>query len=376
MNRIRQLLRLDRQRRLAYFRNGKAEIAQCNLGMLLAVSAAACGSLLLFILITPLIISGWVVTVRHTIIFPATLLFCIYALLLRRRERLNCRLVTASCLVFQLVLLLLVGGVDLPPFTNVPATFIPFLYVALPCLFLIPFPAQYGLLLSYEAVYVFFILRYKSGLVAQQDILNSVVGLVISLIISRITLHLHVREYSVRTRYWEISRQDGLSGILNKSACISAMEACLQERMPATCTLLILDIDDFKTVNDSVGHLTGDTLLRTIGNVLTESFRATDIVGRFGGDEFVVLVRDAADRALMEEKCRLLQQRLRNATAAVCSFPVTCSIGGVLADNRRVSFNAMFQQADRAMYQAKSSGKDHFVLLSYQSAGTACCNFE
>ena len=376
MNRIRQFLRQERQQRLAYFHNAKAEIARCNLGMLQAVSAAAVGSLLLFILITPLIISGWTVTIRHAVIFPAALFFGVYATLLRRCQQVSSRLITVSCLLFELMLLLLVGGVDLPPFANVPATFIPFLYVALPCLFLIPLSIQYSLLLSYEAVYVFFILRYKSGLVAQQDILNSIVGLVISLIITHITLRLHVREYLIRTKYWEISRQDGLSGILNKGACVSAMEACMQEHMLSTCTLLILDIDDFKTVNDSVGHLTGDMLLRTIGDVLTESFRSTDIVGRFGGDEFVVLVRDAADQTLMEEKCRLLQQRIRNATAAVCTFPVTCSIGGALADRRYVTFDSMFQQADAAMYQAKSSGKDHFVLLPYRSAANFHPNFE
>lgn len=375
MNRIRQLLCQDRQRKLVYFEKGKVEIARCNLGMLLAVSIAVGASLLLFILITPLIISDWVVTIRHWIILPAALAFVLYAVLLRRQQ-VNSRLVTVSCLLFELVVLLLVGGVDLPPYSNVPATFIPFLYVALPCLFLIPLYAQYGLILLYEAVYVFFILRYKSGLVAQQDIFNSIVGIVVSMIISQITLQLHLREYFVRTKYWEISRQDGLSGILNKSACISAMEACMQERILATCTLLILDIDDFKTVNDSVGHLTGDMLLRTIGNVLTESFRSTDIVGRFGGDEFVVLVRDTADPALMEEKCRVLQQRLREATSAVCTFPVTCSIGGVLADSRRVTFDAMFRQADAAMYQAKSSGKDHFVLLPYRTSGGIHSSFE
>ena len=100
------------------------------------------------------------------------------------------------------------------------------------------------------------------------------------------------------------------------------------------------------------------------------------LAGRFGGDEFLVLVRDTANQALMEEKCRRLQQRLREATAKVCSFPVTCSIGGVLADSRRISFDAMFQQADAAMYQAKSSGKDHFVLLPFRSSGGIHTNFE
>ena len=84
--------------------------------------------------------------------------------------------------------------------------------------------------------------------------------------------------------------------------------------------LLILNIDGFKGVNNSLGHLPGDVLLRSIGELLWETFRTTDIIGRLGGDEFMVSVKGSATGAVFKEKYQTIQNKLR-----VCELP-ECSL--------------------------------------------------
>ena len=88
------------------------------------------------------------------------------------------------------------------------------------------------------------------------------------------------------------------------------------------CTLLLADLDDFKRVNDTLGHAVGDLVLEQMGKVLLRTFRSTDIVGRFGGDEFLVLVKGAASQGLMNRKCQQIQKNFRSA---VREYPVAVS---------------------------------------------------
>jgi diguanylate cyclase (GGDEF)-like protein len=123
-------------------------------------------------------------------------------------------------------------------------------------------------------------------------------------------------------------------------------------------SLLMLDIDHFKTVNDTYGHLVGDEVLREVGRLLSETLRSTDFTARFGGEEFTVILPQTT-----EEQARHLAERLRLLIAALQfthqarSFSITVSIGvaglqpGALARRR-----SLLEKADQALYQAKKLG--------------------
>lgn len=258
--------------------------------------------------------------------------------------------------------------IDVVANPNAPSAFVPMLFVSLPLLFIIPFRHIYCVLLFFACCYIAAVVTLEPPLVAQHDIFCSLAGLTFSIPVAQVTMRLRIQDHEIRTKYQQMSTQDALSGILNKKACEEATLRYLSTNNPAaTCTLLILDVDNFKMVNDQSGHYTGDALLRIIGQLLSETFQATDIIGRFGGDEFMVLVKGTANHDLLAQQCQLLQSRLRSAAPAGAPLQLTCSIGSVLVREQTVAFESLFRQADDALYQAKRAGKDKFVIRHYRS---------
>jgi diguanylate cyclase (GGDEF)-like protein len=126
-------------------------------------------------------------------------------------------------------------------------------------------------------------------------------------------------------RLVELARHDGLTGCLNHRAFYEAVakELARSARYDHDVSLLVVDIDDFKSINDGHGHLAGDDVLRSIGRVLTTAGRTTDVVGRIGGDEFAVLLPEL-DRAQAEAAAARLQQAVRELTG---TLPVAVTVG-------------------------------------------------
>ena len=131
--------------------------------------------------------------------------------------------------------------------------------------------------------------------------------------------------------------------------------------------VLFLDLDNFKYVNDSLGHSVGDILLKTIGTRITSTIRASDIAGRFGGDEFIVLLTDLdGNRANSAKRIQLIVEKLLTAISAPIplgdhTHQCTLSIGIAISDSYS-SVESLYRQADTAMYKAKELGKNTFCF--------------
>jgi diguanylate cyclase (GGDEF)-like protein len=123
-------------------------------------------------------------------------------------------------------------------------------------------------------------------------------------------------------------------------------------------SLLYLDLDNFKSLNDSRGHQTGDTVLRLVADAMRLAVRETDIVGRMGGDEFAVLMPET-DGALADTVARRLNEGIKTAFPA--APVVSASIGIVSFDDTAATADDVLRRADQAMYEAKRSGKDQVV---------------
>ncbi|NMR20266.1 GGDEF domain-containing protein [Cellulomonas fimi] len=158
---------------------------------------------------------------------------------------------------------------------------------------------------------------------------------------------LHGRDAAVqRRRLTELSRHDALTGTLNRRGFDDELAAALSrvDRLPAPLSLLVLDLDGFKAVNDTHGHAAGDDLLRWVGEQLRATVRAGDSVGRLGGDEFAVLLVDcgADDAALLAERLQaLLGERTR------------CSTGTATLGRDGGDPEALYLRADQQLYAAK-----------------------
>lgn len=122
------------------------------------------------------------------------------------------------------------------------------------------------------------------------------------------------------------------------------------------CALLILDIDNFKQINDTKGHPYGDKVLRTFVDTIHESFRRTDYIGRLGGDEFVVLFKGFGSKKTLDKRLARMQEQLREKLPT----PVSCSVGITLIRKDSYNYEDSIRQADKALYTAKHKGKDTY----------------
>jgi diguanylate cyclase (GGDEF)-like protein/PAS domain S-box-containing protein len=164
----------------------------------------------------------------------------------------------------------------------------------------------------------------------------------------------------------ELRRQattDPLTGLLNRTAFSDRLAAATVDvDLVAPPAVLFVDVDDFKTINDTLGHAAGDELLLAVAARLSADVRADDVVARLGGDEFAVLLGSADSGRLGEVADRLLAAMREPVELAGTAVTVTVSVGGALG-SPGVTAERLLHSADTAMYSAKRSGKNSCALL-------------
>ena len=155
---------------------------------------------------------------------------------------------------------------------------------------------------------------------------------------------------------------DQMTGLYNKATTESKIQASLRELNGNSYEVLMLvDIDDFKKINDTFGHLKGDDVIIDIAKTLQEYKGDYGIAGRLGGDEFCVFLTNVLDTQLACEKAVLIAERLREIYHDECQ--VTLSIG-IAATNQQIPYNVLLENADTALYQAKLNGKNRYYLYA------------
>lgn len=151
----------------------------------------------------------------------------------------------------------------------------------------------------------------------------------------------------------------GLSNHATTQDLVAAALANLAVREHSVC--VVLDIDDFKAVNDNSGYMEGDALLRKVGLVLRSSFRESDVIGRVGGDEFVLLLKEV-DMDVVLRKLNQVRARISATTVPGLGHAPTLSVGvyATCSDDR--TYRDVFTRADEALYQAKRAGKNRIQV--------------
>lgn len=154
---------------------------------------------------------------------------------------------------------------------------------------------------------------------------------------------------------------DMFTGLYNKSSC----EGLITERLKYTKgTLFIMDIDNFKTINDRLSHRTGDDVLKHLSQTLKLIFRETDIIGRVGGDEFMVFMPDNTDISIAEKKadqiCKEFCKRYTNDKGE--DLLVTLSIGGICITQSGCEFDTVYEKADAELYRVKRTTKNAYKI--------------
>ena len=163
--------------------------------------------------------------------------------------------------------------------------------------------------------------------------------------------------------------RDGLTGLYNRREMQTFLEGAVERyhRFDEKTALILIDLDDFKSVNDTYGHHVGDDALRLMGRLLTQLVRPEDQAARYGGEEFAVVVQSATIEDALE-----IAERLRMAVSAqsfefrqpadgselAVTVPLTASVGVAILCDEITTTQGLVEAADRALYEAKRSGRN------------------
>lgn len=166
------------------------------------------------------------------------------------------------------------------------------------------------------------------------------------------------------------AQTDALTGLLNREAAVEQISDFLSGEGYNHChTLLIIDLDNFKSINDTFGHFEGDRVLKTLASKIKSVFRNIDIVGRFGGDEFIVLMKHTSTKNIVKRKALELNAALEYVTGgADGSFTITGSVGITTYDGDGKTFETLYKEADEALYRAKLAGKNTYAYFKDSGA--------
>lgn len=163
---------------------------------------------------------------------------------------------------------------------------------------------------------------------------------------------------SLKNRLVELTREaelDTFTRLYSKKKFEELCNYIFKEHPYETSALIIFDLDRFKTINDTYGHHTGDNLLLSISNNIKNIFRQNDIIARFGGDEFIILMRDIPSKQAVIDKVKTLLDLKDN------EFGITKSVGIAIYPNTADNYETLLQKADKALYEAKRT-KNTFII--------------
>ncbi len=154
-------------------------------------------------------------------------------------------------------------------------------------------------------------------------------------------------------RLLQISKTDLLTGSYNKATILNIIERLVSNKRVEVFSILMFDIDNFKTINDSYGHITGDLCLKTLGNIASGNIREVDHLGRYGGDEFIIVLPN-----LPGNEARFVAERFRKKVSETDNPKFTVSIGIATYPDNGETVKDLISAADRGLYNAKKKGKN------------------
>lgn len=171
----------------------------------------------------------------------------------------------------------------------------------------------------------------------------------------------------------EEAARDGLTGLRNHRYLLAALGKEYQraQRYGRPLSLLMIDLDGFKSINDSLGHQKGDRVLIRVAELLAKTVRSVDLIARYGGDEFVILLPETKPKAAVRLAQRILKSIRENPVLEDDKiFPLSASIGLTYYHPSLPGPGALLKEADRALYQAKREGRDRLVVFKPEPGGS------
>ncbi|MBU3876574.1 GGDEF domain-containing protein [Faecalicatena sp. AGMB00832] len=239
-----------------------------------------------------------------------------------------------------------------------------FVFLVILPLFMIDIPIRMCIFMGFFCLIFCLTSRYvKIPYLASYDIVNAVIFYLLSIITSHQSNYLNLKQI-MSNNILEIQRDtDKMTGLWNRGFCERKINTFLATQ-DSKGALLVVDVDNFKLVNDSNGHACGDKVLREVGAALKDSFRNSDIIGRLGGDEFLIFLPNCIDSEIIRHRVsHFLDIVNKIDTTSDEEIPhISASVGVSLFPEDGDNFKDLYKHADEALYLSKQSGKNQYAF--------------
>ena len=164
--------------------------------------------------------------------------------------------------------------------------------------------------------------------------------------------------------------RDEMTGLLSKQTIIDYIQSTMAAKPEYTCYLCVMDVDNFKFVNDHYGHMFGDEVLITVADILKEAVGERGVVGRIGGDEMIIFLERIADRADLKSILRTVRSNVEWAYKGVKEdLNLSCSIGAAAWPDDAQDYDTLFKIADKMLYRAKENGRNRYIIYTPEIHG-------
>lgn len=179
-------------------------------------------------------------------------------------------------------------------------------------------------------------------------------------------------QWKEKQRIYDEAKRDSMTHLWNHKYTVEYICEYLGER-GRLGSLLLIDVDNFKKINDTMGHLFGDQVIQSVSRVLCNTFRSSDIIGRMGGDEFLVFMKGVDSEELIRQKCNEVCGGISKIYCGEQAYKVSASIGVSRCPVDGLKYEELFEKADSALYYIKGSGKNNCAVYNKEMSRIAAC---
>lgn len=214
-----------------------------------------------------------------------------------------------------------------------------------------------------STVFLIWMHSVKSHDIWMVDLINVIIFTIVGIFLNIIANAVRIREF-VLTRKINIQKDtDELTGLKNKASLTREINAILKSDAADKGAIFVIDVDKFKSINDTFGHDVGDSVIEQLGKYLATMFIRDEIVGRFGGDEFIIFIKGTNEKdAIRRIATDVIAGASEQVTLPDADKKVSISIGGAICDGLEKDYSEIFKKADTALYRSKADPDNRFCM--------------
>ncbi|MCR5098966.1 MAG: GGDEF domain-containing protein [Lachnospiraceae bacterium] len=345
-----------------YLEAESESIAKQNQGVLCTISVLYTAILVAYNIIVPLKFANWGINFIYRDALIVQICVFIYIFFRHFKKERSFKEVQVTCLIFQLYVMVFVITISVaPPWMPQSAIYFAPIMIGFIPSFIFTWNVTMIVTALESAALIIASYIFKSEEIFSINLFAALLAMFMGIYLSYLVYHFRNSTFVQAELVKEMARKDVLTQIYNRGAVEEKLLHYIKKHSRDRMTLCIVDVDDFKRVNDTMGHAAGDHVLKSVAILLRNVGGDQAIVGRMGGDEFMMFFKKDVRRADVEACLDRVREGMHGIVTGSPDIVVTTSIGAYeKPEGQEVAYETMFQRADEALYIVKKKGKDSF----------------